>query len=57
MSLRWIRAFRYTTEETEAKSEENLKKVAEMKNLLDNGITAANVADALTSLASFISSK
>ncbi|MBR5374772.1 MAG: hypothetical protein IK131_08900 [Paludibacteraceae bacterium] len=45
------------TEETEAKSEENLKKVAELKNLLDNGITAANVADALTSLASFISSK
>lgn len=41
--------------ETEAKSTENLAKVAELKTMLDNGITAENVATALVNLANFIS--
>ena len=41
--------------ETEAKSAENLAKVAELKTMLDNGITAENVATALVNLANFIS--
>lgn len=41
--------------ETEAKSKENLAKVAELKTMLDNGITAENVATALVNLAGFIS--
>lgn len=40
-----------------AKSEEYMKKVADVKNVLDNGITSDNVANALVSLANFISSK
>lgn len=45
------------TEEAEAKSEENLAKVAELKSILDNGITSENVANALMGLANFISKK
>ncbi len=41
--------------ETEAKSTENLAKVAELKTMLDNGITAENVATVLVNLANFIS--
>ncbi len=40
-----------------AKSEEYMNKVADVKNVLDNGITSDNVANALVSLANFISSK
>jgi hypothetical protein len=40
-----------------AKSEEYMKKVADVKNLLDNGITSDNVADALIKLATFISTR
>ena len=45
------------TEETEAKSEENLAKVAELKALLEDGslLTTEGVANALVNLASFIS--
>ncbi len=45
------------TEETEAKSEENLAKVAELKVLLEDGslLTTEGVANALVNLASFIS--
>lgn len=40
-----------------AKSEEYMSKVAGLKAVLDEGITADNVANALVSLASFIASK
>lgn len=40
-----------------AKSEEYMSKVASLKAVLDEGITADNVANALVSLASFIASK
>ena len=38
-----------------AKSEQYMNKVADLKNVLDNGITADNVANALVTLAGFIS--
>lgn len=41
--------------ETEAKSEENLAKVAELKSVLDAGVTTDNVANMLVNLANFIS--
>ncbi|MCQ2225222.1 MAG: hypothetical protein MJZ14_05800 [Paludibacteraceae bacterium] len=42
---------------TVAKSEEYMSKVADLKAILDNGITADNISNLLIDLASFISKK
>ncbi len=45
------------TSESEAKSEEYMSKVAGLKSMLDEGITAENVSTALLNLSNFISTK
>lgn len=48
---------KYNVSVDEAKTQVYMDKVADVKGLLDNGITSDNVAEALIKLATFISSK